>query len=217
MYRVRRRWRLGLLLIGVSALASCSSTRSSSSLSGLDLDAVGLEQLRGAGPDTRTGSLARASIGSLLMLPETGDGSVKVLHEYQAASGRSCRRVLIADSRLIRVMCQRRGGDWTLTRALIENTGQQATVADQMTVAGAATRAVIALSDLPAQAAGAADEDTVSDDLMQGESLWRFAKRVTGDATNWQSIAELNGIEKPDRVRAGETLLIPAHLMKRMY
>jgi len=48
------------------------------------------------------------------------------------------------------------------------------------------------------------------------ETLWDFAKRTTGDATNWQIIADQNAFTKKQAtlVRAGQTILVPTDLVK---
>jgi nucleoid-associated protein YgaU len=52
--------------------------------------------------------------------------------------------------------------------------------------------------------------------LNPGETLWDFAKRTTGDATNWKAIARHN--EYSDRqaviVKTGQTILVPEDMMK---
>lgn len=45
--------------------------------------------------------------------------------------------------------------------------------------------------------------------LEKGDKLWTLAKERTGDARNWKMLAALNGIEDPDTVYAGDTLLVP--------
>lgn len=45
-----------------------------------------------------------------------------------------------------------------------------------------------------------------------GDSLWKIAKKCTGDANNWSVIYELNRdmIKTPDRIQVGQQLKIPA-------
>jgi LysM repeat protein len=52
--------------------------------------------------------------------------------------------------------------------------------------------------------------------LNPGETLWNFAKRTTGDATNWQAIAGHNNFSERQAVivRAGQTILVPDDLVK---
>ncbi len=49
-----------------------------------------------------------------------------------------------------------------------------------------------------------------------GETLWDFAKRITGDATNWQAIAGENNFsdEQASYVRTGQTIYVPEDLVK---
>ncbi len=52
--------------------------------------------------------------------------------------------------------------------------------------------------------------------IESGETLWDFAKRTTGDATNWQAIATQNGFD--DRaavaVREGQTIFVPRDMVR---
>ncbi|MFK7854140.1 MAG: LysM peptidoglycan-binding domain-containing protein [Granulosicoccus sp.] len=52
--------------------------------------------------------------------------------------------------------------------------------------------------------------------LNAGETLWDFAKRTTGDATNWQAIAGQNNFTEKQAVvvRAGQTIYVPEDLVK---
>lgn len=49
-----------------------------------------------------------------------------------------------------------------------------------------------------------------------GETLWDFAKRITGDATNWQQIAGENNFsdEQASYVRTGQTIYVPENLIR---
>lgn len=49
-----------------------------------------------------------------------------------------------------------------------------------------------------------------------GETLWDMAKRTTGDATNWEAIAEQNGFTEQDigRIRYGQTIYVPLEMAK---
>jgi hypothetical protein len=55
--------------------------------------------------------------------------------------------------------------------------------------------------------------DTVEDRLRANETLWAFAKRTTGNALNWEAIAELNGISDTNNLAVGASLSIPANLV----
>jgi nucleoid-associated protein YgaU len=52
--------------------------------------------------------------------------------------------------------------------------------------------------------------------LNPGETLWDFAKRTTGDATNWKAIADHNNFSDRQAVivQAGQTILVPESLVK---
>lgn len=45
--------------------------------------------------------------------------------------------------------------------------------------------------------------------VRDGDSLQSIAYRVYGDATRWRTIAEVNGIDDPLRVRRGTSLMLP--------
>ncbi len=52
--------------------------------------------------------------------------------------------------------------------------------------------------------------------LNAGETLWDFAKRTTGDATNWQAIAGQNNFTEKQAVlvRAGQTIYVPKEMVR---
>ena len=53
-------------------------------------------------------------------------------------------------------------------------------------------------------------------EIAAGETLWDFAKRTTGDATNWQAIATQNGFDESQAVavRAGQRVFVPQDLVE---
>ncbi len=59
-------------------------------------------------------------------------------------------------------------------------------------------------------------QDASAFDLNVGETLWDFAKRTTGDATNWQSIATHNNFTEKQAVtvRPGQTIFVPQALLR---
>lgn len=161
--------------------------------------------------------ISRENTGRLLELPASnalGVSSVNVLHEYQAASGRLCRRVAVPQNNAIRVMCERGKGDWSFTRALVgaEGNAQVAVVGTPGSL-GTAVR----VTGKSLRAKSIASMPAVVEEVGEGESLWRFAARTTGDPLNWELIAELNDIDSPYRVRPGEELSVPAHLLTGQY
>src|SRR6266571_7089382 len=48
-----------------------------------------------------------------------------------------------------------------------------------------------------------------SREVQRGDSLYKIAKEVYGDANMWPLIALANGIETPDLIRAGQELILP--------
>ncbi|MFK7996227.1 MAG: LysM peptidoglycan-binding domain-containing protein, partial [Granulosicoccus sp.] len=62
----------------------------------------------------------------------------------------------------------------------------------------------------------AISKDAAPYDLNTGETLWDFAKRTTGDATNWQAIADQNNFSEKQAVtvRPGQTIFVPEALLK---
>lgn len=64
--------------------------------------------------------------------------------------------------------------------------------------------------------AAASTVNDASIKLSPGETLWDFAKRTTGDATNWQAIATHNNFTEKQAVvvRAGQSITVPGALVK---
>ena len=46
--------------------------------------------------------------------------------------------------------------------------------------------------------------------VRQGDALWSMAEKAYGDASAWREIARANGLDNPRRLRAGQTLVVPA-------
>jgi len=57
--------------------------------------------------------------------------------------------------------------------------------------------------------------ETVKRTLNANETLWKFSKRTTGNALNWETIAEINGITNAKTLAPGTQLLIPAELVRQ--
>ena len=49
-------------------------------------------------------------------------------------------------------------------------------------------------------------------EVAAGENLWQIAKRTTGNATNWQMLADINNLQPDGAVFSGQMLLIPSSL-----
>ncbi|MFK8084260.1 MAG: LysM peptidoglycan-binding domain-containing protein [Granulosicoccus sp.] len=62
----------------------------------------------------------------------------------------------------------------------------------------------------------AASENAEPIDLNDGETLWDFAKRTTGNALNWQAIADQNNFTEKQAVtvRPGQTIFVPQDLLR---
>ncbi|HEY8121844.1 MAG TPA: LysM domain-containing protein [Myxococcota bacterium] len=61
----------------------------------------------------------------------------------------------------------------------------------------------------PSEPAPSAQADYV---VLEGDTLARIAEKLTGDESNWQAIAQENGIDDPTRLQVGMRLRIPASL-----
>jgi len=58
-----------------------------------------------------------------------------------------------------------------------------------------------------------AELETVQRTLNANETLWSFARRTTGSALNWETIANINGITDAKTLSSGTSLLIPVELV----
>ena len=81
------------------------------------------------------------------------------------------------------------------------------------------TRLVIPEQSAPTSEAPAVADITANAEpfeIAPDESLWFFAKRTTGDATNWKAIAAQNNFTEKQAVtvRAGQTIFVPKPLIK---
>ncbi|MBX2881833.1 MAG: LysM peptidoglycan-binding domain-containing protein [Granulosicoccus sp.] len=52
-------------------------------------------------------------------------------------------------------------------------------------------------------------------EVSADENLWQIAKKTTGDATNWHTLADMNNLAPGATVFPGQELIVPAHLVKR--
>ncbi|NND89526.1 MAG: hypothetical protein HKN42_01580 [Granulosicoccus sp.] len=173
-------------------------------------------------------ALVTAEAGSTVELPAGNSldvTRVQVLDEYQAASGRRCRRVqLPRASDSIRIMCERSNGQWTFTRALI-STGMNERIHGRsaaMSVVDDHDKVLVPDETLllppdESQEQIATSAPPVQLRLGEGETLWRFAGRTTGNPENWKRIAEFNGIGDVATMHSGALLKIPADLYSGMH
>lgn len=63
---------------------------------------------------------------------------------------------------------------------------------------------------------GAIKEDLVHE-VAPSENLWKIAKMTTGNATNWHVLADVNNLAPDAAVFPGQSLVIPAEMVKADY
>lgn len=174
-----------------------------------------------------------ASPGDVVDLPAGNifdETTVVVGDDYTAASGRLCRR-LRSDigSELSRIACQRESGEWYSPRALYSNKQESASQAVKPTaIAEPLDPSSVDTSSIVVVELGDADLQSSTDSIRSnssavetekhllklGETLWSFSRRITGNALNWNTIAELNNIDDSRRLGAGDSLLVPKSLVR---
>ena len=76
--------------------------------------------------------------------------------------------------------------------------------------------AVPVIDEASAETLADAEPSGPAFEIRAGETLWDFAKRTTGDATNWQAIAEANGFDEREAVlvREGQSVSVPESLLR---
>lgn len=181
-------------------------------------------------------SIGAASLGDVITVPvEAGLGttSVVVTSEYMAASQRLCRRMQTTDGQPVsRVACKNDQGQWILARDLKPSSSRLMSTGIQQ--APQISSAQASILDASAVDAGTFVQDNtelgnvyepgdviaielaaVEYVVLANETLWSFAKRTTGNALNWQRIAEINDIDDARTVADGDVLKVPAELSKR--
>lgn len=189
-----------------------------------------------APPTAAATQLGNARPGDVVDLPVGnvfGETVIVVGDNYTAASGRLCRRLRSnAGSVLSRIVCQRESGEWYSPRSLYSNNQQSVKESFQ----GASSLGegesvdlnsivVVELGDDDLQTSSATTSNTTvhtattpvetsKQVLREGETLWSFSRRVTGNARNWNAIADINGIDDSRRLAAGDTLLVPKYLVR---
>lgn len=190
--------------------ASCASTNNSS--------------LIGANAPANTlNRLADVSAGESLEL----EGTTWVVERtYVAASGRVCKRLRDGNEE-IRVGCQNQTKGWYLRKPLIQSASntmaaRQPSQALEMTDVSE----TIDLDDIAVEVGEGelsmessavemvdVDVPTEPHTVRENENLWRFSKRVTGNALNWEKIAAFNQLDNASAISAGQTLLVPSDLL----
>lgn len=182
--------------------------------------------------DARPGDVVDLPAGNVF-----GEAIVVVGDDYTAASGRLCRRLRSEmGSEISRIVCQRESGEWYSPRALYTNNLESASQAFQATKPVAiieplakpldpdsvdtSSIVVVELGDDDLQTGTAkvrtntGNIETEKHMLEDGETLWSFSRRITGNALNWNAIADLNNIDDSRRLAAGDSLLVPKSLVR---
>lgn len=180
--------------------------------------------------------VGNAAVGDTIQLPADnalGMDSVVVDRTYFAASGRECRRLRDLNGTPIqRVACKGADGQWGFARNLspvsslqtsnqiagIDNSAPQSIVTQPLIPS--AGSALLLNEDEPF-AVELVPNELMSDEstgmtqraLNVNETLWSFAKRTTGNALNWKTIAELNNITDAKTLAPGAQLNIPVALV----
>jgi len=215
----------GLLLMSACATAPRQSVSTSTPGDSL-ADVIGVAEL--AAPVT-------LPAGNAL-----GESSVMVRDSYTAASGKTCRRLSNANGQAIaRVLCKAPTGGWQFARDLQPRLSSAtpltmpavAVVRDQHDSGNTSLDNASSIVDTPVMLEGNTDDvvtidlnDTqslnsadygqlVERTLAANETLWGFAKRTTGNALNWQVIADVNQINDARTLATGDVLSIPANLV----
>lgn len=71
----------------------------------------------------------------------------------------------------------------------------------------------IAAADTAPATMGASDEDLFHV-IGENETLWVLAKMLTGNANNWRTLAEINGLDENGAVYVGQKIRIPGNLKR---
>ncbi len=182
----------------------------------------------GARPDASLAErLGRASDGAPIALEpgnSLGADRASVGGAYAAASGHRCRRVRL-DGRMepTRIVCRDDAGRWYLPRALGAAAGPASgrsggPLEDTLVVplSGSAGQAATSVSGA-LRRAGSRDPFArpFTSPIIAGETLWDFARRITGSGRDWPAIAEANGIVDTRTIPAGAELAVPHELLPR--
>jgi len=106
------------------------------------------------------------------------------------------------------------------TDVLPVTTEQPATVALNIPEKSTVEEAVVATAEQIKPSAPANAASTMADatalKVGEGETLWDFAKRTTGDATNWKQIADKNLFDEKQlaSIRPGQKIYVPTDIVR---
>ena len=192
----------------LAVLQACAVTPENSAIGDIENDLDGV-QVSDELNDLKEGDMVQFRTGMLAKF-----GTIVVGREYNAASGRSCKQILDASGeQLLSVACQLPTKQWYVRESLNVpgNAGQFVPVkSDTNQLLVPVEPQTLELK--PAIEDKKDIQEPVSFNLKENETLYSFARRTTGDALNWEKIAEYNEIENELELAAGTTLKIPVAL-----
>ena len=198
----------GLVFIVASCivvLQACAVAPERSALAEVENDQASA-QLSDELNDSSEGDMALFSTGKLAKL-----GTVTIGKQYDAASGRSCKQILDASGvQLLSVACQLPTEQWYVRESL-----NVAGNAIQAAPANTKFKNVLVQAELPTVELKPTVKNIpkpISYKLDKDETLYSFARRMTGDASNWEAIAKYNGITDELSLPVGAALRIPTAL-----
>ncbi|MFT6308582.1 MAG: hypothetical protein ACJA0Z_003757, partial [Halioglobus sp.] len=82
---------------------------------------------------------------------------------------------------------------------------------------------LVSLENIQEETLTQATIEFISDDkeyihkVGSNENLWDIAKATTGDATNWHALADINDLNQDAGIFVGQSLVIPAKMLKPGY
>ena len=140
-------------------------------------------------------------------------GTITIGRHYDAASGRSCKQILDTSGvQLLSVACQLPTEQWYIRESLNTPVTAIQTISKNTNI-----KKVLVPAELPKIESKAVVEDSqepLSYRVENGETLYSFARRTTGSASNWEEIAQYNGITDEFALSVGTALKIPSALQK---
>ena len=135
-------------------------------------------------------------------------GTITVGRHYNAASGRNCKQILGASGKqLLSVACQLPTNQWYIRESVQNPAGaiQIIPVRSDLNNVRVPTKSQTLELKQPIK-------EPVSYNVKPDETLYSFAHRTTGNASNWKRIAQHNGVTDEFALVVGAVLEIPFDL-----
>ena len=186
----------------IVVLQACAVAPEHLVLDGVGNDLAGV-QVSDELNDLGEGDMAQFRTGILAKF-----GTITVGRQYNAASGRECKQILDASGQhLLSVACQLPSKQWYVRGSLNTPTNSEQFVS----VKTDAIRSLVPVEPqtLEPKLTIEDDKEPVTFRVNLNETLYSFARRTTGNALNWEKIAEYNGIENEHELAVGTVLKIP--------